>query len=262
MIQALWYEPQGQRFEAPQQQEQDRHIHLHLHLHLGRRMHRASPFTVARLTTVFAAFIGALSMALTLNLQVSVRNIPIQAPLFNLAGNLIQFGSLLGLGAVLVGGLPLVISAWRSTPRSRNLFLVPLYALGQIILAIFLTGKFSGLYGLSGSLLGLLLTILLGGISLVASVRLSMPRSRALFLVLLYALGLIVLPFVPSGASSFGPDGPLPMFDPDALLLGLLAMVLAGMPLVVAVWRSASRSRALYLVPLYALGMTLLYVSV
>ncbi len=135
MIQALRFEPFGQRqrFEPREQQnseEQHKHIHLHLHLHLGRRMHPASPFTVACLTTVFAAFIGALSMALTLNLQVSVRNIPMQAPLFNLAGNLILFGSLLGLAAVLVGGLPMVVSAWRSTPRSRNLFLVPLYALG------------------------------------------------------------------------------------------------------------------------------------
>ncbi len=95
----------------------------------------------------------------------------------------------------------------------------------------------------------------------MASIRLSTPRIRDRFLVLLYALGLIVLPFVPSGASSFGPNGPLPTFDPGAFLLGLLAMVLAGMPLVVAVWRSTPRSRALFLVPLYALGMTLLYVS-
>ncbi len=104
MIQALRFEPFGQRqrFEPREQQnseEQHKHIHLHLHLHLGRRMHPASPFTVACLTTAFAAFIGALSMALTLNLQVSVRNIPMQAPLFNLAGNLILFGSLLGLAA-------------------------------------------------------------------------------------------------------------------------------------------------------------------
>lgn len=37
MIQALQYEPQGQRqrFELPEQQ--DRHIHLHFHLHLTLR---------------------------------------------------------------------------------------------------------------------------------------------------------------------------------------------------------------------------------
>jgi hypothetical protein len=67
-------------------------------------------------------------MALTLYVQVSARMISMQAPLFTWAGHLILGGTLLGLGAVLLGGLPLVISAWRSTPRSRFLFLVPFMA--------------------------------------------------------------------------------------------------------------------------------------
>jgi hypothetical protein len=71
---------------------------------------------------------GALSMALTLLLQVSVRDVPMQ-PLFTLAGNVIFAGALLGLGAVLIGGSPLVVSAWRSTPRSRFLLIVPLLAI-------------------------------------------------------------------------------------------------------------------------------------
>jgi hypothetical protein len=102
---------------------------LHLHLNLGRRLHRFASTNVARLSTLFAAFLGALSMALTLYLQVNARIISSQAPLFSWAGNLILFGALLGGGAVPLGGIPLIIAAWRSTPRSRFLFLVPFPAL-------------------------------------------------------------------------------------------------------------------------------------
>ncbi|HEY3991242.1 MAG TPA: hypothetical protein VGM01_00060 [Ktedonobacteraceae bacterium] len=145
MINALRYEPQGQhqRFEPREQQHREFggrqfHLHLHLHLNLGMHVHRSSQTIVARLTALFAAFIGALSMALTLFLQVNARVISTQAPLFSWAGNLIWVGALLGLGAVLLGGLPLVISAWRSTPRSRFLFLVPFLALGLTFAVIVL----------------------------------------------------------------------------------------------------------------------------
>jgi hypothetical protein len=139
MIHRLRYEPQGQhqRFEPREQWQQEAgsrqiHLHVHLQLNLSQRLHRFSQTTIARLTTLFAAFIGALSMALTLYGQVRVRLIDMQAPLFNWAGNLILGGVLLGLGAVLLGGLLLVISAWRSTPRSRFLFLVPFLVVGLV----------------------------------------------------------------------------------------------------------------------------------
>jgi len=133
MLHALHYEPQGQRqrFESCEQQHREfgsRQFHLHLHLNLG--THQRRPLQTARLITLFAAFIGALSMALTLFLQVSVRDISMQAPLFSWAGNIIWIGALLGLGAILLGGLPLIISAWRSTARNRFLFFVPLLAIG------------------------------------------------------------------------------------------------------------------------------------
>jgi hypothetical protein len=135
MIQRLWYEPQGQRqrFEPHEQWQHESasrqvHLHLHLHLNLGRRLNRSSPTVIARLTTLFAAFLGALSMALTLYLQVTARIISTQAPLFSWAGNLVLIGTLLGFGAVLLGGIPLISAAWRSTPRSRFLFLVPFLA--------------------------------------------------------------------------------------------------------------------------------------
>src|SRR5215467_2519083 len=142
MIRALRYELFGQRqqFEPREQHRprgrEQKHIHLHLHLHLGlgARTRQFSQPSVARVTRMFAAFMGALSMALTLNDQVSVRDIPTQMPLFNLASNLILGGALFALVIVLLGGIPLVISAWRSTPRSRFLLLVPLLTFGLVIL--------------------------------------------------------------------------------------------------------------------------------
>jgi len=144
MIPALPYEPQGQhqRFE-PREQRSDgwhKHIHLHLHVHLnlGMRWRHASHSPVARMTTIFAAFMGALSMALTLYLQQGSRTIPMQAPLFNLAGNLIFSGAIFALVTILLGGIPLMISAWRSTPRSRFFLLVPLLTLGLATLYLML----------------------------------------------------------------------------------------------------------------------------
>lgn len=146
LIHALCYEPRGQRqrFEPREQQSHEvrnRHLHLHLNLHLhldlSVRLRRVSPTAVARVTTIFAAFLGALSMALSLYLQQATSNLQ-QAPLFTLAGNIIQGGAWLGLIAVLLGGIPLVVAAWRSTPRSRNLLLGGLCAPWLIIFLLLL----------------------------------------------------------------------------------------------------------------------------
>lgn len=151
MMQSLRYEPFGQRqqFEPREQQGRERageqkHIHLHLHLHLGlgARVRHASRPTIARVTGVFAAFMGAFSMVLTLNYQLSARNIPTQISLFNMAGNLITGGALFALVIVLLGGIPLVVSAWRSTPRSRFLLCVPLLTFGLAILYLFILVPF------------------------------------------------------------------------------------------------------------------------
>jgi hypothetical protein len=148
MINALPYEPQGQRFEPRQHkargQRRVRHIHLTLHLHLtlgARRIHapRFWQPTVARVTTIFAAFIGALSMTLSFSF-LSGRPYSFTGPHIELASNLMLIGALLGLGAVLLGGLPLVIAAWRSTPRSRRLLLIPALSILTPFIFLFLPG--------------------------------------------------------------------------------------------------------------------------
>ena len=138
MLHAFHYEPQGQRqqFEPREAQEnlKQRQMHLHfsldLHLNLGARLRRAEHATIARVTTIFAAFMGALALVLSpyWTQAHGVQTPPTLDTLFSLAGHLVLAGALLGVGAVLLGGIPLVISAWRTSPRSRFLFLLPILA--------------------------------------------------------------------------------------------------------------------------------------
>jgi hypothetical protein len=138
MMQALRYEPHGQRqrFEPREQQGSgvgQRHIHLHLHVHLNlvaqrpRVRHFLQP-TTTRVTAIFAAFMGALSMALSFTVMSST-SFPFVGPHIALAGQIMFIGALIGSSAVLFGGLPLVVETWRSAPRSRLYLSVPLLVL-------------------------------------------------------------------------------------------------------------------------------------
>lgn len=126
MINVLRYEPrsQHQRFE-PQRQlraetEQDRHIHLHIHLNLTlrRKQGQAVPSSALYVTRIFAALVAA---TLLYFLTFSFMGTPFQTPATLLFGNLMLSGLLLSWVATWLGGLPLVVSAWRSTPRVRVL---------------------------------------------------------------------------------------------------------------------------------------------
>ena len=129
MINALRYEPRGQRFEPREQQgseagQQHIHLHLNLHVHLtlgARRARRLWQPTAARVTTIFAAFIGALSMAFSFTVM-SATSFPFIGPHIELASNIMAIGALLGSGAVLLGGLPLVVETWRASPLHSALF--------------------------------------------------------------------------------------------------------------------------------------------
>lgn len=141
MIHFVHYEPQGQRqrFEPQERQsnlEQNQmylHFSLDFRLNLDRRLRRARHTLhtpLARVTTIFAAFMGALVLALS-PYWIQARStftLPAFVTLFNLSGYLIIAGALLGVGATLLGGVPLVVSAWRTNARSRLLFLVPILA--------------------------------------------------------------------------------------------------------------------------------------
>lgn len=137
MIHTVHYEPQSQRqrFEPREQQGSDlgqMHLRLsfHFHLDLDARLRRTSRAIIARVTTVFAAFMGTLALALSpyWTHAHGVQTPPMLDALFGLAGHLVFAGALLGVGVVLLGGIPLVISAWRTSPRSRFLFLIPILA--------------------------------------------------------------------------------------------------------------------------------------
>ncbi len=127
MINALRYEPRGQRqrFEPREQQGSDaeqRHLHLHLnvHVHLNLsarrvRVRRLLQPTATRVTAMFAAFIGALSMALSFAVMSST-TFPFVGPHIALAGQIMFIGALIGASAVFFGGLPLVVENLASEP--------------------------------------------------------------------------------------------------------------------------------------------------
>jgi hypothetical protein len=162
VINALRYEPQGQRqrFGPREQQGSDtgqRHLHLHLNVHVylnlgARRAHirRFLQPTTARVTAMFAAFIGALSMVLSFTVMSST-TFPFVGPHIALAGQIMFIGALIGSSAVFFGGLPLVVETWRSVPRSRLLLISPLLA---ILTLLILAGPLASLLlGVIGQLL-------------------------------------------------------------------------------------------------------------
>jgi hypothetical protein len=132
MIQALRYEPQGQRqrFEPREQQEQDRHIHLHVHLHLTfrARQGRSTPPNAIRLMRIFAALLGATVMPLwfflyALSIQDSLPTT--LSYLVNLA--CVSFFAGLALAWCAVGAL--LQDVWRASPRGRFGQFLPLVML-------------------------------------------------------------------------------------------------------------------------------------
>ena len=177
MNHALRYGSQHQRFESREQQSsamRHKHIHLHLHLHLCTRMRRSSQTTVARLTRIFAAFMLALSMALSFFLM-TISGYNFVGPRINLAVNAMTIGSLIGFGALLLGGIPLVVAAYRSSPRSRFLFALPSYALA-FALSIVLSFMFwnRGLIIDTGALIGpFLLSLFLYGMPIITTIAIN-----------------------------------------------------------------------------------------
>lgn len=141
MIQALRYEPQGQRqrFEPPEQQEQIRHIHLHVHLNLTMRarQRRATHPNAIRLRRIFAALLAATVMPLGIFLFAMFT--AADGPPPTAWENLMWVSSCLSI----VAGLALawwafgilIFQVWRESPRGRLGLVLPLYLLLLIPLA-------------------------------------------------------------------------------------------------------------------------------
>jgi len=141
MIQALRYEPRGQRqrFEAPQQQEQHRHLHLHVHLHLTLRARqgRATHPNAIHLRSIFTALLAATVMPLGIFLFAAAT--AADGPPPTTWENLMWVSSCLSVGAGLalawwaVGTL--LFQAWRASERGRLSLGLPLFLLLLIPLA-------------------------------------------------------------------------------------------------------------------------------
>jgi len=151
MINALRYDGPGQRFAPRERQdrqaeEQHKHIHLHLHLHLTFRGNQGRPShsNAMRVTRIFAVLVAATAMFITLPLLGSVASPT--TPLLVLAVPAMQLGLLIAWVTTWIttwvttwlGGLPLLIEAWRSTPRVRFLLACPFLPILITIFLIFL----------------------------------------------------------------------------------------------------------------------------
>ena len=133
MINALRYEPQGQRqrFDPREQQGsegEEKHIHLHLHLNLTFRAHQehSTHPNAMRITRIFSDLLTATVMPLGIfifNLLIHDGPSDPLLSLGNLAFLILCSGLALAWGC---GCLPLLVSAFRASPSGRLSLLVPL----------------------------------------------------------------------------------------------------------------------------------------
>lgn len=147
MINALRYEPRGQRFEPREQQhsehvEQDRHIHLHFHLHFTfrARQGRSTSLNARWVKSMLAALVTATVIPLWL---LPWALFPADGPPSPAWVNLLVVWSFVSM----VAGLALAWSAvgtllcqaWRASPRERRGLVLPL---AFLLLVVLLTAAF------------------------------------------------------------------------------------------------------------------------
>jgi len=215
MIQALRYEPRGQRqrFDPQEQQnskQQDRHIHLHVHLNLTFRANqgRATHPNAIGLRRIFAALLAATVMPLGIFL--CVVGTAADGPPPPAWENLMWVSSCLCVVAGLalawwaVGAL--LSQVWRASPRGRLGLVLPLFLLLLIPLVLAALELFGSVFvnilfpPLPFLLLvvlfahPLLTALLLGWVSREArALREIAPTHRKLGFVVVAGMGLVLL---------------------------------------------------------------------
>jgi len=133
MIQALRYEPRGQRQRFDPQEQQDRHIHLHMHLNLTFRANqgRATHPHAIGLGRIFAALLAATVMPLGIFLfaVLTAANSPPPTAWENLmwVSSCLIVVAGLALAWWAVGAL--LSQAWRASERGRLGLFLPLLLL-------------------------------------------------------------------------------------------------------------------------------------
>jgi hypothetical protein len=209
-----------------EQQEQHRGPGQRLAQELASRNRSPLP-TVTQLTRIFAAFMGALFIALCFFfLQNDTLNSVVAAHPPLLFAQVVFFaGVLFALAVVLFTGIPLGVVAWRSTPSIRFFLVMPFLAFVLPVLMFFL--------GFSGPV-----RILLVGILLAAIIWRSGQRTRFLLGIPFLAFGLLFLIRIMhlGGPPRGGPIFPL-------ILVG--TFLFASTLLAAAVWRAIPRMRIL-----------------
>jgi len=222
MIQALQYEPQGQR-QRFERQEQDRHIHLHLHLNLTlrARQKRSLPTPNAtRITRIVAALGGATVLPLWLLGASAMESMTLPLALI---------GALFLVGLAIAGGvgcLPLLIANPRATPRAGILLLVLFLIMPLLLPSLVLVFPLGILQILSS----LLLWLMLYGHPLISAILLAYVSRQA------RALRQTA---TAHNKLSFVVVGGMTLMLLGGLLMNLFAMLSAGPPLQLGLYLPA-----------------------
>ncbi len=135
MINALRYEPRGQRFEPREQRHSEpgqRHIHLHvnLHVHLNLTLRasqkRSTHPNAMRIARICVALVATTVMSLGVFIVAFGIHDGPPDPLLSL-GSLFLVMLFAGLALAWgLGCLPLLISAWRASPHGRFRLFFPI----------------------------------------------------------------------------------------------------------------------------------------
>jgi hypothetical protein len=224
MIQALRFEPFGQRqrVESREPQEQDRHIHLHIHLNLTFRARQKGSLptpNATRITRIVAALVGATVLPLWLLGASAMESMTLTLALI---GALFLVG--LAIGGV--GCLALLIANLRATPRGGILLLVLFLIMPLLLPNLVLVFPLGILQNFSS----LLLWLMLYGHPLISAILLAYVSRQV------RALGQTA---TAHNKLSFVVVGGMMLMVLGGLLLNLFALLSAGPPLQLVLYLPA-----------------------
>jgi hypothetical protein len=180
-------------FEQQDQQSMEPDQGL-VHVSVLASKNRPSLPTTAQLTKIFSASICSLVMAFfffILSQSWAVNEAIEMQPLFTLAGQVVLIGAVVALGVILFAGIPLAVQAWRSTPRSRFLLLIPFLAIMLPLLSFILI--------ISGARFSSLVVLYVDVVLTITAWRLTPPpRIRFRLLIPFLATALLLLSLIAS----------------------------------------------------------------
>jgi hypothetical protein len=229
MIHFLQFEQQEQGSWGPGQQ---------LAYELASRNRPPLP-TVTQLTRIFAAFMGALFIAVCFlfSHNDTLTSVVAAHPLLMFAQQVFFAGVLFALAVVLLTGIPLAGVVWRSTPSARFLLILPFLAVvAPLLLFLFMVLHFFGHVIAVGS-------FLLAFILLAAAIWRATPRMRIRLIILFLAVVPLLLINIAHPRPGVG------------IFIAVGSFLFASTLLAAAVWRAIPRMRILSTILFLVFGL-------